>query len=79
MNDQEFISNIINNLVSQCIIERENNWRELPMEQQETLEQILDAVHTIFESKAKISPEYQKQVQEAIILKAAAESGLNIE
>jgi TRAP-type C4-dicarboxylate transport system substrate-binding protein len=75
MFEKELVENVIRSMVSQCIIERENNWKQLPTDQQKALEQILEAVETIKRNRDKILPEYQKQAVEAFILKAVSEFG----
>ena len=79
MTNQNTSNNILytmfDNLVSQCILDRENNWKKLPEDQEEALGRILDSVHTICEKIKEISPENQNQAREAFILKVASEFG----
>lgn len=74
-NSNDILYVLFDNIVSQCLLSRKNNWEKLPEEQEKALKRILDSVHTICESIKELSPENQKQAQEAFILKVASEFG----
>ena len=79
MTQNEFMSSIfsemVNRLIAQALQNQKAGWQLLPQDQQEAQDKILDAIHDLAETKAKIKPEYQPQVFDAMILKAAAEMG----
>ena len=74
MNENEFMSTVFSAMVNQAVQNRENWVSPLPQNQEEAQKKILDAIHDLVESKAKIKPEYQAQVFQAMILKFAAET-----
>ena len=69
------LSEMVNRLIAQALQNQKTGWQLLPQNQQEAQDKILDAIHDLAENKAKIKPEYQTQVFDAMILKAAAEMG----
>ncbi len=77
MNENNYFQVAFNNAVNQALLNKERMWRTLPEDQQEALDKILTAIHDINENKRKILPAYQAQAWDAIILKLAAEMGLN--
>ena len=75
MNQNELMNSIFSAMVNQAIANTQSQKVLLPQDQQETQDKILDAIHDIVENKAKIKPEYQAQVYNAIVLKIASEIG----
>lgn len=79
MTQNEFMSSIFSEMVNRSIAQALQNqkagWQLLPQDQQEAQDKILDAIHDLAENKAKIKPEYQHQVFDAMVLKVAAEMG----
>ena len=69
MDLNELAKSIINAWVNQALINRENNWIELPTDQEEALENMLKALDSLIDNRAKISPEYLQQVSEAFVIK----------
>ena len=67
------VSIMFDNFINQAIINREKQWQQLPEDQQEALDKILDAIHDINENRNKIQSQYQQQALEAIALKIASE------
>ena len=74
MNQNEFFSSIFSAMVNQAII-NQNSHRPLPQDQQEVEKKIMDAIHDLYENKAKISLEYRQQIWDAVVLKIASEIG----
>ena len=72
MDWNEFAKNTINAWLNQSLVNRENNWRELPPDQGEALNNMLKAFDSLLDNKAKISPEYQQQVFDAVVIKVAS-------
>ena len=77
MNQNELMSSIFSAMVNQAIVNTQSQTVLLPKDQQEAQDKILDAIHDIAENRAKIKPEYQAQVYDAIVLKIASEIGWN--
>ena len=75
MNQNEFLNSIFSAMVNQAIINQSNYQNPLPPDQQEAQKRILDAIHDLNESGAKIKPEYRQQVWDSAVLKVASEIG----
>ena len=74
MSEKQFMNAVFSAMVNQAIQNRENWISPLPQDQEEAQKKILDAIHDLMENKAKIKPEYQTQVFEAMVLKFAVET-----
>lgn len=74
MSENQFMNAVFSAMVNQAIQNRENWISPLPQDQEEAQKKILDAIHDLMENKAKIKPEYQTQVFEAMVLKFAVET-----
>lgn len=74
MSENQFMNTVFSAMVDKAIQNRENWISPLPKDQEEAQKKILDAIHDLMENKAKIKPEYQTQVFEAMVLKFAAET-----
>ena len=74
MSENKFMNAVFSAMVNQAIQNRENWISPLPQDQEEAQKKILDAIHDLMENKAKIKPEYQTQVFEAMVLKFAVET-----
>ena len=76
-NEYKYINGLFSELmdraVNQAIQNQTTRWRELPKDQKEAEDKILRAIHDLFENRSKIKPEYGQQVDDAIVLKIAAE------
>lgn len=72
MDLNELAKSIINAWVNQALINKENNWRELPTDQAEALDNMLKALDSLIDNRTRISPEYQQQVSEALVIKLAS-------
>ncbi len=76
-NEYKYINGLFSELmdraVNQVIQTQTTRWRELPKDQKEAEDKILSAIHDLFENRSKIKPEYGQQVDDAIVLKIAAE------
>ena len=77
MDIQEIFRNIFSSMVNQSLINRENQWVELPDDQEQALNSILDDIHDICENRKKIDAKYQQQALDAFVLKVASEMGNN--
>lgn len=75
MNPYELLQGFISARINQAITNQQNRTNPLPPDQQEAETKLLNAIHDISENMAKIKPEYQAQVLDAMILKAASEFG----
>ena len=74
MNEMNYILSVIfNSLVNQAIVNREKQWQQLPQDQQEAQDKMLNAIHDLIENKNRILPQYQQQVLEAMALKIMSE------
>lgn len=73
MSENQFMNTVFSTMVNQAIQNRRNWVSPLPQDQEEAQKKILDAIHDLVENKAKIKPEYQTQIFEAMVLKFAAE------
>lgn len=74
MNEMNFIlTSMFNSLVNQAIVNREKQWQQLPQDQQEAQDKMLNAIHDLFENNNKILPQYRQQVLEAMALKIMSE------
>lgn len=67
------LSEMFDRAVNQAIKNQNTRQRLLPEDQKQAQDEILSAIHSLFESRDKIKPEYIQQVNDAIILKIAAE------
>ena len=67
------LSEMFDHAVNQAIKNQNTRQRLLPEDQKQAQDEILSAIHSLFESRDKIKPEYIQQVNDAIILKIAAE------
>ena len=76
MNQNEYFMMVFNSLVNQALVNRESNWKALPIDQQQELNKMLNAIHDFIQGKNNIRPEYQAQVFDAVVLKVAAEIGM---
>ncbi len=74
MSENQFMNTVFSAMVNQAIQNRGSWVSPLPPDQEEAQKKILDAIHELVENKAKIKPEYQAQVFEAMVLKFAAET-----
>ena len=67
------LSEMFDRADNQAIKNQNTRQRLLPEDQKQAQDEILSAIHSLFESRDKIKPEYIQQVNDAIILKIAAE------
>ena len=74
---RDFLSNAFSAMVNQALIRQSHGSAPLPQDQKEAEEKILQAIHDLFENKAKIQGPYQSQVFDEVILKIASEVGWN--
>ena len=74
--NEEIFKQFLSQIVNQSLINRETRWTILPIDQQQALDKILDAVHDIKSNWDKIKPEYRSQVQDAVVIKSALEWGM---
>ncbi len=80
------INELIHSLISDMVNESIHNqqyWVQLPYEQQQTLDEILEEIHNIATSVDKINSnecqvlsQYQAQARDAMVLKLATELGM---
>ena len=75
MNPNELLNGFISARINQAITNQQNITNPLPPDQQEAETNLLNAIHDISENMAKIRPEYQERVLDAMILKATSEFG----
>ena len=76
--NQDFLYTLFSNAVNQSLMNKETRWQQLPPDQQEALDKMLDAIHDFIENKGKILPQYQEQAFDSVMLKLAAEMGWQI-
>jgi len=78
----EFIRSLLSSKINESICNQQY-WVQLPYEQKQILDEILEEIHSIATSMDKInsrehevSPQYQRQFRDAMILKLATELGM---
>ena len=78
----ELMRSLLSNMIDQSI-RNQQYWTQLPYEQQQVLDEILEEIHDVATSMNKINsneckvlPQYQAQFRDAMVLKLATELGM---
>lgn len=78
----ELIRSLLSKKINESILNQQY-WVQLPYEQQQILDEILEDIHDIAtgmnkvaSNERKVSPQYQAQFRDAMVLKLATELGM---